>query len=99
MSCSALITGASRDIGLAIAQAYQAAGDRIATTYRSTPAPGLTVSAPSAEKVEAPAAQVPLGRLGRPKEIARAAPFFPSPEAAYITGQVLAVDGVASMEH
>ena len=35
----------------------------------------------------------PLGRMGTPQEIAYAVVFLASDEAAYITGQVLAVDG------
>jgi len=38
-------------------------------------------------------AQIPLGRVGQPDEIAHAVLFFASAEAAYITGQVLCVDG------
>ena len=40
-----------------------------------------------------PAAGVPLGRLGDPREIADAVVFLASERAAYITGEVLAVDG------
>jgi 3-oxoacyl-[acyl-carrier protein] reductase len=39
------------------------------------------------------AAQIPLGRLGRVEDIAAAACFLASDEAAYITGHVLAVNG------
>ena len=38
-------------------------------------------------------AQVPLGRLGTPDEVAAAVCFLASDEASYITGQVLAVNG------
>ena len=37
--------------------------------------------------------KIPLGALGKPDDIAAAVAFLASPEARYITGQVLAVDG------
>ena len=40
---------------------------------------------------------VPMGRLGQPDEIAAAIAFFASPDAAYITGQTLYVDGGGSL--
>ena len=39
------------------------------------------------------AAQIPLGRMGTPADIAAAVGFLASDEASYITGQVLAVNG------
>jgi 3-oxoacyl-[acyl-carrier protein] reductase len=39
----------------------------------------------------------PIGRFGKPEEIAAAINFFCSPEAAYITGQILCVDGGMAM--
>ncbi|MBI2763988.1 MAG: 3-oxoacyl-[acyl-carrier-protein] reductase [Chloroflexi bacterium] len=38
-------------------------------------------------------ARTPLGRFGTPEEVANAVAFLASDEAAYITGQILAVDG------
>ena len=35
----------------------------------------------------------PLGRLGRPEEIAAAALYLAAPASAYTTGQFLGVDG------
>ena len=42
-------------------------------------------------------AQVPAGRMGEPAEIGAAALFLASPEAAYITGAVLHVNGGMAM--
>jgi 3-oxoacyl-[acyl-carrier protein] reductase len=40
---------------------------------------------------------IPMKRLGKPEDIARVAVFLASPDAAYITGQVITVDGGLSL--
>jgi 3-oxoacyl-[acyl-carrier protein] reductase len=52
----------------------------------------LTENLPDALKDEI-TARTPLGRFGTTEEVANAVAFLASDEAAYITGQVLAVDG------
>ena len=42
-------------------------------------------------------ASIPMQKLGGPEDVARAVAFLASDEAAYITGQVLAVDGGMAM--
>ena len=42
---------------------------------------------------EASVAQIPLGRFGKPEDIAKTAAFLASDDAGYITGQVIQVDG------
>lgn len=37
--------------------------------------------------------QIPLGRIGKPEDVADAVAFLAGPEAAYVTGQVLRVNG------
>ena len=42
-------------------------------------------------------AQIPLGRLGQPEEIARVVAFLAADQSAYITGQIWAVNGGLDM--
>jgi 3-oxoacyl-[acyl-carrier protein] reductase len=66
----------------------------------------ITVNAVAPGYIETPMTQVlsqevidfamkviPLGRMGLPEEVAQAVAFFASDDSAYITGQVLRVDG------
>jgi 3-oxoacyl-[acyl-carrier protein] reductase len=43
------------------------------------------------------AGSIPLGRIGEPEDVAAAFAFLASDEAGYITGQVLVVDGGATL--
>lgn len=60
-------------------------------------APGFietTMTAGLSEKLREQArSQIPLGRFGSPADVANVVAFLASDEAAYITGQVIAVDG------
>ena len=47
----------------------------------------------SAEDVEALCEEIPSGRLGTPGEVAKAVAFLAAEENAYITGQVIGVNG------
>jgi len=38
-------------------------------------------------------AKTPLGRFGRPEDVAQVVLFFASPASAYVTGQAIDVDG------
>jgi len=52
----------------------------------------MTSALPEAQQ-QALLAQIPLGHLGKPADIAHAVAYLASPQAAYITGQELHVNG------
>lgn len=55
------------------------------------PRPGVTEEEQLAERVRS----IPVGRIGRPEELAALVTFLASPLAAYITGATIPVDGGA----
>ena len=51
----------------------------------------------SGDKIDTRIGRIALGRLGTPEDIANAVAFLASDESSYISGQVLGVDGCASI--
>jgi len=52
----------------------------------------MTASLPQQQQ-DALLGQIPLGHLGRPEDVAHAVAYLASPEAGYVTGQELHVNG------
>ena len=89
---------ATRSFSRTWANELKGRGIRVNTvTPGPTETPGLSglVEGPeeAAEFRRQLAAQVPLGRLGRPEEIAAAVAFLASDQSSFITGSSLYVDG------
>ncbi|MEW1722568.1 SDR family oxidoreductase [Streptomyces sp. NPDC093109] len=89
---------ATRSFARTWANELKGRGIRVNTvTPGPTDTPGLSALAPTPEQAagfrEHLASQVPLGRLGRPEEIAAAVVFLASGQSSFITGSSLYVDG------
>jgi NAD(P)-dependent dehydrogenase (short-subunit alcohol dehydrogenase family) len=84
------IEGITKSVALEIAKS----GIRVnAVAPGPTDTGMLTRFTGTPEKKESLAAEVPMGRLGRPEEIADAIVFIASDKASFITGHILNVDG------
>lgn len=85
-------------IGMTKAMAKELAGRGVTV---NAVAPGfietdMTAKLPEEVKTSM-AAQIPMARMGRAEDVASAVAFLASDEAAYVTGQMLAVDGGMAM--
>jgi NAD(P)-dependent dehydrogenase (short-subunit alcohol dehydrogenase family) len=86
--------GAVRLLTQAAAREAAASGIRVNAVAPGTVETDLTRGLASSAELEALGRErVPLGRLGRPEEIAAAVVFLSSEAASYVTGHVLVVDG------
>ncbi|MFM8531056.1 MAG: 3-oxoacyl-ACP reductase FabG [Ilumatobacteraceae bacterium] len=87
-------------VGLARSLAREL-GSRAITVNVVAPGPVATdmTAALGADRLAAITDAVPLGRVAEPDEVAGVIAFLASPDAAYITGAVVPVDGGLGMGH
>ncbi|MDQ1026155.1 NAD(P)-dependent dehydrogenase (short-subunit alcohol dehydrogenase family) [Streptomyces umbrinus] len=86
---------ATRSFARTWANELKGRGIRVNTvTPGPTDTPALSALTPDPERFQRQlAARVPLGRLGRPEEVAAAVAFLASDQSSFITGSSLYVDG------
>jgi 2-hydroxycyclohexanecarboxyl-CoA dehydrogenase len=85
----AAIVGFSKSLALEVARH----GITVNVVSPATVDTPLLRSSLTAEQIDRRRQANPMGRLGRPEDVAAAVLFFASAGAAYITGQVLSVNG------
>lgn len=82
--------------GLTVSLARELGPDNIRV---NAVAPGITKTSMlenlPPEVVDSISAGIPLGRTGKPEDVANAFVFLASEQAAYVTGEILSVDGAA----
>jgi acetoacetyl-CoA reductase/3-oxoacyl-[acyl-carrier protein] reductase len=90
----------AREAAFQLQRAGKLADDSIGVTVNAV-APGFIatemlehVPEKALERIKS---QIPVGRLGRPDEVARAVHFLASDHSAFITGEVLNVNGGQDM--
>jgi NAD(P)-dependent dehydrogenase (short-subunit alcohol dehydrogenase family) len=84
----AAIAGYTRH--LAVQEAGRLRANAVAPGLTDTPRMAQFASSDLGQRI---ISRVPLGRMGRPEDVAFAVLFLLSPRAAYVTGVLLAVDG------
>jgi 3-oxoacyl-[acyl-carrier protein] reductase len=81
-------------VGLMRALAVDLARDGITA---NAVAPGWIATGSQLPHEEREGHHTPIGRSGRPEEVAAAVAWFASPEASYCSGQLLVIDGAAGI--
>ena len=79
-----------------VAREVAAAGIRVNAVAPGYIETDMTAAMPEAAQ-QAMCSMIPAARAGKPEDVARAVAFLVSDDSAYITGQVLAVDGGMAM--
>lgn len=104
--------GAGAEMGAALVAAHGGLAALTFALARETAAQGITVNGIASGAFEGSGAieplnesqrrqllaQIPVGRFGKPEELAHAVRFLVSPLAAFITGEILDVNGGVSMD-